>query len=194
MRPGIYTEWSSCGVSTVVKQHRYIILKWWWWWWSSQRDIGNGATNRFTKIPIIGVLVNRLQRFSIDFQDLLEDLDTTVHDIFIIDSENGLILCEAKSTFVFWNIAYRSNENSGLIMFDTPSGTLTIVESTFNNNRIVNIHMSDSYAVICRDSLITNACRKSDGTYGDEFEAMKQNVPIERGTGMGRAECGCREN
>ncbi|CAF1306750.1 unnamed protein product [Rotaria sp. Silwood1] len=143
------------------------------------RDIGNGVINRFTHISIVGVAVNRAQWFSIDLRGLLEDSITTVQDIFILDSGNGLILRELSGTFVFYNIVCRNNENGGLIIFDTLSGPLTIVESTFVNNRIANVFISNSYAVIVRDSLIMNARPKSDDTYGDGFVAMKNKEPIE---------------
>ncbi|CAF0882182.1 unnamed protein product [Rotaria sordida] len=142
-------------------------------------DIGNGMINEFTHISIVGVAVYRAQWFSIDLRGLIEDSTTTVQDIFILDSGNGLILREICGAFVFWNIICRNNENGGLIIFDTLNGPLTIVESTFDNNRIANVFISNSSAVIVRDSLIKNARPKPDDTYGDGFVAMKNKEPIE---------------
>ncbi|CAF2929240.1 unnamed protein product [Rotaria sp. Silwood2] len=142
-------------------------------------DIGNGVINRFTQISIVGVVVSRAQWLSIELRGLIKDPLTTVHDIFILDSGNGLILRETHGVFIFWNILCRNNENGGLIIYDTLSGPLAIVESTFDNNRIANVFISNSYAVTVLDSVIKNARSKSDDTYGDGFVAMKNKETIE---------------
>ncbi|CAF2525665.1 unnamed protein product [Rotaria sp. Silwood2] len=142
-------------------------------------DIGDGVINRFIHISIVGVAVSQAQWLFIELRDLVQDLATTVQDIFILNSGNGLIICETDGAFTFWNIVCRNNKNGGLIIYDMLSGPLTITESTFDNNRIANVFISNSYAVIVRDSLIINARPKSDDSYGDGFVAMKNKEPIE---------------
>ncbi|CAF1190318.1 unnamed protein product [Rotaria sp. Silwood1] len=141
--------------------------------------IGNGVINRFTKLSIVGVIVIQAQWFSIELLGLIADQGITVHDIFILDSGNGLIIHEIVGPFIFWNIFCHDNENGGLIIFDTLSGPLVITESTFDNNRIANVFISNSYSVVVLNSWIRNARPKSDDTYGDGFVAMKNKEPIE---------------
>ncbi|CAF3298752.1 unnamed protein product [Rotaria sp. Silwood2] len=63
-------------------------------------DIGNGVINRFTHISIVRVSVSRAQWFSIELRSLVKDLITTVHDTFLLDSGNELILHETDDIFI----------------------------------------------------------------------------------------------
>ncbi|CAF1457808.1 unnamed protein product [Rotaria sp. Silwood1] len=145
------------------------------------QDIGNGIINQFSRMSLVNVTVNRAQWLSIDLQGRMNDPGTTIQDIVVLDSGNGFTIHDVNcANTILWNIVCRNNKNGGLIIYNTLDGPLTIAESTFVNNGIANVFISNSYSVIVRDSLITNAQPKS-GTndYGDGFVAMKNKEPIE---------------